>query len=150
MEKEVIHEEQEGREGIKWEVNTITQETVLTLEEEVMNKEREDKRETSFRIDVVPQEPASTPVEVVMREASAQAGNEDDESIPRPLFQSMMPRGARGFRSPKRLMEEVVVPPVLKFVDLGYYMANIGPVIAKSLLEYLETRKEYEVPTETP
>ena len=83
------------------EVDTVTQELALTLEEEMVNKEQEDRRETSFRVDATPQELESNLVEVVIHEDLAEARNEDDESVPHSLLQSMMPRGARGFLSPK-------------------------------------------------
>ena len=43
-------------------------------------------------------------------------------------------------------MEEVVVPPVLKFVDI----TKISLVIAKSLLGHSEAHKEDRIPMEIP
>ena len=83
------------------EVNTVPQELVSTREEEIARKEKEDRKEIIHGINDVPQETSSTLVEVVIHEVPAQTGNEGDESIPNSLFQSFMPRGARGFHSPK-------------------------------------------------
>ena len=54
-----------------------------------------------------------------------------------------MPIGARGFRSPKWLVEEVAIPLVLKFVDT----AKVGPDTTK--LEQLEVHQEDIFPIET-
>ena len=58
-----------------------------------------------------------TPVEVVIHEVPVQPENDDEGSVPCSPFQSMMPRGPRGFHSPKRIVEEFFVTLVLKFVD---------------------------------
>ena len=89
-----------------------------------MHKGQKEKRETTLKINVVPQEPALTLTEVIVHGSLAQDGNKDDEAIPRSSFQSMMPRGASGFRSSQRLMEEITIPPMLKFVNLEKDMAN--------------------------
>jgi len=83
----------------------------LTSEGEIMHKGQEDRSETTLGINVVPQEPTSTPTEVIMHGNLAQAANKDDEATPYSLFQSMMPRWVRRFRSPLQLMKEIVVPP---------------------------------------
>ena len=100
-------------------VDTIPQELVSTHEEEVIRKEQEERRQLSHGINATPQEPASTPVDVVMHEVPVQPRNDDEGFVPCSPFQSMIPRGARGFCSPKRLVEEVFVPLVLKFFDMA-------------------------------
>ena len=110
MKKKVIPEEKEAKEGMNQAVDIVPQELASTHKEEMVRKGQEERRELSHRIDVAPQEPASTLVEVVMHEVPVQTGNDDDGSVPCSPFQFMMPRGARGFHSPKWLMEEFVVP----------------------------------------
>ena len=47
-------------------------------------------------------------------------------------FQTMIPRGERGFRSPQCLIKEIIVPPILKFVDSRKDMAVVGPSLVDS------------------
>ena len=94
----------------------------------------------SHGINVAPQELASAPVELIMHEDPVQPRNDDEGSVPYSPFMYMMPKGARGFRSPKRLVEQFAIPPILKFVDT----TKVGPETTE--LEQLEVHQEDIVP----
>lgn len=55
-----------------------------------------------------------------------------------------MPRGARGFHSPRCLMEEIVVPPILKLVGSKKGTTVVGSSLVDSQQGLLEDQTEKE------